>query len=616
MEKKGSLFFLDRIRNNTFFFILFLYQLLFIFQGVDFTDEGFYATFYQQIFHSPQSVQYNFMYWLSGIIGGAYIYLFPSFGLLGLRLGGVLATTLTIILSFNLLKKHLNNGHLKLGLLLATVLISNDPKALFYDNLSALFFVAIVVFLFNGLSENKLSKLFLCGIFLALNLFIKLTNLADIALGAVILYHAILSKANLKYVLKQVACFVGGIVITTIAILLIMKWIGHLSIFMSCISLVKQMGASGENTHGVVKLIKWFKYEYTHAIINAIYTLLIVIVGAAIINKIKNKYVKQIILYSFSLITLSVFIVLAFIKDSFAIPYLLLGIITGLSLIAAILIVISNNKNINIKTLAFSGAIMVLILPLGSDFGMYAAGRYALWLALPIAIGYYLNLSSYPLNMPFLKQTSIAKIISFFRVAEKQLPAICKWVVASFIIVFLFIAFTNTWNDTKDRTKMIYKVNSIFLQGVFTTQQKALLINELLFESAKYIKKDDYVLAYDEIPLFYAMTETKPFIYNSWPKLYDRAVFKQELEKDLKEKNILPVVIYQKIMTLSNKWPDFTDDNKKWDINQPRNLYIRNFLDSNHYKMVWENLAFRIYIPSYQSALPAIHNPLPGPAKH
>src|ERR1700748_3261150 len=115
MESKPH--FLDRIGDKTFFLVLFLYQLLFIFQGIDFTDEGFYAAFYQQIFKDPASVQYNFMYWLSGVIGGAWLYLFPSYGLLGIRLGGVLVTTLTIMVSYKLLKNYLNTRHLKIGLL-------------------------------------------------------------------------------------------------------------------------------------------------------------------------------------------------------------------------------------------------------------------------------------------------------------------------------------------------------------------------------------------------------------------------------------------------------------------------------------------------------------------
>jgi hypothetical protein len=179
---------------------------------------------------------------------------------------------------------------------------------------------------------------------------------------------------------------------------------------------------------------------------------------------------------------------------------------------------------------------------------------------------------------------------------EKQILIICKWGIGILIVLFIYIAFNNTWQDSTDRTKMTYQVNNKYLKGVFTTKEKSELINDLLANSAKYIKKDDYVLAYDEMPLFYTLTETKPFMHNSWTKLYDRNVFRSELQKDIDEKKLLPVVVYQKIMTLSNKWPDVTGDNKEWDLNQPRNFNIKQFLDKYHYRIAWENTAFRIYV--------------------
>src|ERR1700676_2614528 len=83
----------EGMNTKLFFVSIFVFQLILIFQGVDLSDEGFLVTFYQQIFTHPDSVQYNFMFWLTGIIGGVYFKLFSFLGLWGLRLGGVLVTT-------------------------------------------------------------------------------------------------------------------------------------------------------------------------------------------------------------------------------------------------------------------------------------------------------------------------------------------------------------------------------------------------------------------------------------------------------------------------------------------------------------------------------------------
>ena len=54
--------------------------------GLDVCDSGFYMTFYARIFDAPGTVEYNFMYYLSGLVGGTLLHFFPGMGLLGMRL--------------------------------------------------------------------------------------------------------------------------------------------------------------------------------------------------------------------------------------------------------------------------------------------------------------------------------------------------------------------------------------------------------------------------------------------------------------------------------------------------------------------------------------------------
>ena len=117
------------MNTKVFFLLLFLYQLIFIFQGIDFLDEGFTATFYQQFFNDPSSVEYNFMFWLSGLIGGTFTYLFPNTGLFGLRFLSILFTMSTILIVYNMLKPYLNKTNLKIGLLLVTLAFVITPRS-------------------------------------------------------------------------------------------------------------------------------------------------------------------------------------------------------------------------------------------------------------------------------------------------------------------------------------------------------------------------------------------------------------------------------------------------------------------------------------------------------
>lgn len=85
--------------------IIIIFPLLFIWQGLDFTDTGFYLTNYQQIFNDPKSIEYSFALWLTNIIGGLWVKVFgDSLGLLGVNIAGVLVLYLTIALTYLILR--------------------------------------------------------------------------------------------------------------------------------------------------------------------------------------------------------------------------------------------------------------------------------------------------------------------------------------------------------------------------------------------------------------------------------------------------------------------------------------------------------------------------------
>ena len=64
---------------------------------------------------------------------------------------------------------------------------------------------------------------------------------------------------------------------------------------------------------------------------------------------------------------------------------------------------------------------------------------------------------------------------------------------------------------------MHYEVNNEHVKGIYTTKSRAKDIDELLAQSALYIKPEDYVLTYDCIPMFYYLTDTKPYMQNPGP---------------------------------------------------------------------------------------------------
>ena len=174
--------FFDGMNDKLFFVLIICIQVIFIFQGLDFADSGFDADFYSRIFSDPSTVQYNFMYWFTGILGGPWLKLFPGMGLLGLRIAGVLFTSATFWITYELLKKYLHTGPLRLSLFLIILFLATSIKELNYDDVTALFFICAAWYLFRGLIREKPFLIFLAGLFISLNTFSRLPNIMGLAL--------------------------------------------------------------------------------------------------------------------------------------------------------------------------------------------------------------------------------------------------------------------------------------------------------------------------------------------------------------------------------------------------------------------------------------------------
>ena len=283
------------LNTKLFFIFLFVFQLAFTFQGLELADEGFLATFYQEIFKNPESVQYNFMFWLTGIIGGLYFKIFSFLGLWGLRLGGVIVITSTAMLVYSLLKKHLNNTYLKLGLFLVVTALNNDIKELNYNNLSAFINVLIIYFLFYGLKGNAWGKLFLSGLFVAMNDFIRLPNILGIGLVLAVVYYGYLNKYSLKQIAGNLFIFLSGILAGTVALFSIMYFVGHWDIFINSLKVVSNMSSAKKqyefqgNDYGVMRLLKQFKTNNIRSVFVAVFVFTGSILGISVYSALEGK---------------------------------------------------------------------------------------------------------------------------------------------------------------------------------------------------------------------------------------------------------------------------------------------------------------------------------------
>jgi len=188
---------------------------------------------------------------------------------------------------------------------------------------------------------------------------------------------------------------------------------------------------------------------------------------------------------------------------------------------------------------------------------------------------------------------------------ESQLIAVRRFAVISCILACLYFTYYYPFFDKHDRTTMRYAIRNKNMKGIYTTKERAAVLNELLDQSTKYVKPGQYVLAYHSIPMYHYWTETVPYLRNSMPWFYEAPWLREELNASFEEKKVLPVVVQQLKKTVGNagEWPDPPSyyDSAWHRRNLPRDSVLNEFLSTHHYKEVWRNDIFKIWMPGTDS---------------
>lgn len=568
-----------------------LYQLICVLHGFDLSDEGWAMYFYQRIFTNPESVVAQMPYWLTGVIGGLWYKVFPEGGFLAMRLLGVVVVTLTSILVYSLLKKTVNSSLILLGVLMQVLIVAGDPKPFGYNSLSALFVVLAIGTILFGMKKRRLFMLFLSGLLLGSNIFIRLPNVASLSLLFLIpLYHyletgkiCVFSKSFLFSLLGLLTSLFWGLMALHIS--------GHIDFFLESINGVVASASDQNNSHQLGTMLLVYLKNYGGILLIGC---IVILVGAVFSYARKYAMTKN----HFYIIKLITFVLLTFLSveynnilrdnDMYFIHFLSY---------LAILIVLLNfyKERLEIKFFAIASLLMIVFMPLGSDRGIVTIWTSS-WMSLPFSIAYLLpKIQDLRINL-FIKQVVLCKkyLLEYFKIL---------------IIVFLLTAIYKNaycaYYDLGSIFKKTYSIDNRYCRCIHTNEYRARLMNELLPMLSLYIRADDYLMAYDFIPGINYMTNTISFLPNAWIWCYSGSELKKQIDISVKEKNKMPVLVRQHFIA-TNKWrdydPDFYNERRPdtWYFKKERTMVINEFINKYKYRTVWSNWNFEILISDYK----------------
>lgn len=493
-------------------------QLPLLFLGLDMVDTGFSMTFYDNIFSHPASVQYNFMYWLTGAVGGIWESIFP--GIFSLRILGLLCNLLCIWMLFRLVP---DRRAVTIGSLF--VLLGYYPCVILfnYDILTATMTVASLTLM--GI-KNK--KILLSGILMGMAVFARVSNLAGIGYCLLLLLYG-------RKGFRMAGIWLGGWLLGATAIILTMIVLGQWPIFIANMREVFAIAGDGTASHGLEVLYPAYDKMWDNIFIVAfkfgiVYSIL---------------YITWLRLSSrlWRLVTTA---------GCFALYCWIIAGVTLLEAAAAIALLGCGARIIhNVRSgcpasdwmLPAMGLAMMFIMPLGSDGGIGNNGTIALWVAMPAAM--VSAAKACRRIQPYLSQNNIQKVSPYA-------------VGAAILVPFAFFAFRGlvqgkVYFDSLPVGEPKSQIASI--PGVYTSPDKARRTDALVGLVKMHVAPGDTLLVYGAAPLLNYLTGTLPALGSSWPEQYTLPALDHRLANETPR-----YILLQRFDTYSATWPAPSDD--------------------------------------------------------
>lgn len=620
--------------------ILFFSPILFIWQGLDFTDMGFNLVSARDMILDPGNGA-GYEAFLSMFLGGLWGKVSSSWGLLGARFGVVLVYWAIFAASYVVLKDFLSPSRTVIALF-ATFLFTQRTSWISYNDITALFACLALVALYLGHKSKKGHLYVLSGALCSLAFFARVPNIMMAGFGFLPLIVHVLFDHNLKdrMIWKSTSLFYLGYIGTFLFVCVFMVFGGYWEAYYESLARLFSMSSSDNRLYsseslfrrliedhkrvlslGVVLFfsgtgvgyflrfrrvfayfvvpsltifslyIGWNYYRSPFLISPVLFWLALVgfLLKASMLLKkehpesafdgFKHQKIVWVSCLLISLAVLSTSISYLYHNPRSSVYDPVFGLVYIVSTIALVRAWRQDDRMQFFALLA--GISMMLTVPLGSGNGIRNA-IHGLWFALP-------------LTLKVIQEIQFKNLRGLRHCIKTDAPFI-KLGVILLLAMSVAISYRYTYRDSNDRFEMKFTVDHPKLRGIFTTKERAKVVQEVLDELGKYVKPGDFLLGYHTVSTLYFLTETRPYLYNSWPFLYEPDLLRHYLEKAQKERPEDPVVVRSKYSLQNFEWPKRNFMNRTTQYKENIKT-IEEFLERKRYQKVWENGVFEILIP-------------------
>ena len=515
-------------------FALFGYQLLNIVYGFDLWDTGFHLVAYENVFDSPDVVSYNFMYYLTNVVGGAFLLANPEMCIIDFRFLGALFVLFSIVFIFATLKNEIPIIHLLIGAILVVVCYVRLPYSFNNGILSCCLYAVSIVTLYKGLSLNNSLLVIIGGVVVGVNIFTRLPNFLAIGMVfIVLLYKKYYLKINVVD-WKNACCFLVGVGGGILVIMTLMTQLNHTESFMRSLETVFTL-TSGNETHNIMWILKIYIVFYLMAVIPILIFYALFNIDKEIANRPLHNIIFVICLLSFCLYV-------------YYAPYAYM-VLWGVFVWGCLLYIVKQRNHLGV--FAIFALFMLIIEICGSDSYVNHGSLPAL-LAAPIASKQLLN--------------------------RKKVVYLFAFVIA----VFFQLIITGNYQDSGSIYYKTGMINCVEAKGIYTTINKASVVNSTLKGIKPFVHVSDTMICFPSSPMMNYLTHTKPAGGMCWPG--EQGGFIMPIKGT-------PKILFNKTPFPSEGWT------RVYNIDDKYGFDIKSFIRDNKYRKVYENDYYILLVP-------------------
>lgn len=578
--------------------ILLLFPLIKINQGVDLTDTPYSLGNYR--FFTQTGGVWVMATFLSNVTGFVLTKLPFGGTMLGMKLYTSLFISVMALFSYRFFKTKMPSWVAFAGEL-AAIGFCWCPTGILYNYMTYLLFLAGAVFLFRGLAGNRPVCLFLAGIFLGLNVSVRVPNVLETVLIVAVWYYGAKKKKSFEKLAKETGLCIAGFLAAQAVMFIIMSALYGIGAYGEMIGGLFGMSDSASD-YTLGEMLLSILSAYGKGFKWMLYMILCILPGIPFFMIQKEKFpMLRKAVYCICIVFL--FAVLGkwgmynfryYQKESglqWGVIFLIISIAVCVWMLATRML------DDEWKLIGCICLVIILVTPLGSNNYVWPALNNLFFVA---PVTFWMVYRFVRWGREYLDNTGK---VPFFPVKAMALAMVLAFFVQSMGLGFGYV-FKDGENGEKRRIKVL---NNTVLAGMYTTQLNAETIDEISNFVTENMKEyhDKKLILYGDIPGLSYYLDKAPAVFTSWPDLDTNSLERLESDLEILSSSIMeegeekPLVIITPDLAAyyvgDAKGMEWFGTDKETCDNDKKLHAIMNFLDENSYEQAFANEAYVIY---------------------